>query len=155
MIYDDIAGRLAAACECEIDDILGPAEETDLDTLAVLGVPGSVVEFYREYAPLDTIEIGDNRLWTIPNMMEENQSYPPGAEVHELGYVVVAGNRRGDVFCLDLGESLTEDPPGVIKLRYGIRTESRDRTQIEGQSHPVADTFDDFLDLFAKEEIPG
>ena len=154
MIYDDIAGRLATACECDIDDILGPAEETDLDTLAKLGVPDSVVEFYREYAPLDTIDLGDNRLWTIPHMMEENQNYPPGAEVHELGYVVIAGNRKGDVFCLDLGESRGEDPPVVIKLRHGLKTESHDRAQIEGQAHAVADTFDDFLDLFAKEEIP-
>ena len=69
MIYDDIAERLAKACECDIDDILGPGEEADLDTLTVLGVPDSVVEFYREYAPLDTIDIGDNRLWTIPHMM--------------------------------------------------------------------------------------
>ena len=154
MIYDELADRLAKACECEIDDILGPAEETDLETLAVLGVPDSVVEFYREYALLDTIDLGDNRLWTIPHMMEENQNYPPGADVHELGYVVIAGNRNGDVFCLDLGESGAEDPPVVIKLRHGLKTVSHDRLQIEDQAQPTADTFDEFLDLFAKQELP-
>jgi hypothetical protein len=154
MIYDDIAARLAKACECEIDDILGPAEETDLETLAALGVPDSVVDFYREYAPLDTIDIGDYRMWTIPHMLDENRNYPPGAEVHELGYVVIAGNRRGDVFCLDLGESGEEDAPAVVKLLHGLGTESHDRAKIEAQAHPIADTFDDFLDLFAKEEIP-
>jgi hypothetical protein len=154
MIYDDIAVRLAKACECDTDDILGPAEETDIDTLAELGVPDSVVEFYREYAPLDTIDIGDNRLWTIPHMVDENRNYPPGAEVHELGYVVIAGNRKGDVFCLDLGESGTEDPPTVVKLPHGLKTESRDRRPVEAQAHPVADTFDEFLEIFANEEIP-
>jgi hypothetical protein len=154
MIYDELADRLAKACECDIDDILGPAEETDIDSLGVLGVPDSVVEFYREYAPLDTIDIGDNRLWTIPHMMEENQSYSPGADVHELGYVVIAGNRKGDVFCLDLGASGDEDPPAVIKHLHGLQTASHDRTEIEKQAVPIADTFDDFLDLFAKQEVP-
>jgi hypothetical protein len=154
MIYDDIAERLARACECDIDDILGPAEETDLDSLSALGLPDSVIEFYREYAPLDTIDIGDCRLWTIPHMLEENQSYPPGAEVHELGYVVIAGNRKGDVFCIDLGPSGDEEAPAVVRLPHGLQTDSHDRNQIEAQAGPAADTFDEFLHMFARGEIP-
>ena len=52
------------------------------------------------------------------------------------------------------GEGGDEDPPVIVKLRHGLKTESHDRFQIEGQAQPVSDTFDDFLDLFAKEEIP-
>ena len=155
MTYEQIAEQLARAFECEVDDILTPAEETDIDSLAQLGLPPSVIDFYREHAPIETLDLGDVRFWSIPQLIEENQNYSPGAEVHDLGYVVIAANRKGDVYCLDLGISGDEDLPAVVFLPNDVRVGSRDRNLVEGQAKPVADTFDDFLEQFASGEISG
>ena len=93
MIYERLAIELARACEGDLDEIFDSAEEDDLRSLAQLGMPESVIEFYKEHSPIDTLDIGDLRIWAIPQLLEENQNYSPGAEVHELGYVIIAGNR--------------------------------------------------------------
>jgi hypothetical protein len=136
----------------DADDVFSPAEETDLESLDQLGMPESVISFYREYAPIETIELHEVRLWDIAHLLEENHNYHPGAEVHDLGYLVIAGNRAGDVFCLDLGESGDSDPPSVVLLPHKVQVGSHDRALVEGQSHPVADSFDEFLGMFARGE---
>ena len=135
-----------------VEDVFNPAEETDLESLEQLGMPESVMAFYREYAPVETIELHDVRLWDIPHLLDENHTYQPGADIHDLGYVVVAGNRSGDVFCLDLGEWKNEDPPRVVLLPHSVQIGSHDRTVVDEQAQAVADSFDEFLGMFARGE---
>ena len=149
MIYEPLVERLAEACSCDVDDLFAPAEEDDLVSLDQLGMPESVMEFYRERAPIDVIEVGDTRLFPIAQLLEENQSYSPGAEVHEHNYIVIAGNREGDAFCLDLGPAREEDPPSVVRLAHDFRAVSHSRVEVEEAAKPISDTFEDFLDALA------
>lgn len=136
-----------------VEDVFSPAEETDIESLEQLGMPESVIGFYREFAPVETIQLHEVRLWDIPHLLEENHTYHPGAEVHDLGYVVVAGNRSGDVLCLDLGEWKDEDPPRIVLLPHGVQLGSHDRADVDRQAQAVADSFDEFLGMFARGEV--
>lgn len=151
MAFEELTQRLAEALQCDVDDVFSPAEEDDLDSLVHLGMPSSVIDFYRENAPIDTLEFGDIRLWPVPQLLEENQSYPPGAEVHDLGYIVVAGHKDGGAYCLDLGPTGDEDPPTVAKIPHDIQVGSRDRVQVEKQAESAADSFEDFLDALSRQ----
>jgi len=150
--YARAARRIAQEIGSPPDDVFSPAEETDLESLDKLGMPDSVIGFYRDFAPIETIELHDLRLWDVAHVLEENHHYSPGAEIHELGYVVVAGNRAGDVYCLDLGEWGDEDPPRIVHLPHRVQIDSRDRAEVDKQTSPVADSFDEFLIMFASGE---
>jgi hypothetical protein len=153
--YARIVRHLARAADADAEDLFGAAEETDLDSMIELGVPESVLDLYREHAPLETLELGEVRLWAVPQLLEENLTYPPGAEVHDLGYVVVAGKRNGDVYCVDLGEWRNDDPPRVVLLPHRVELKGRDRAEVDRQAVPIAESFDDFLLLLARKELPG
>jgi hypothetical protein len=153
--YGPIVRHLARAADADVDDLFGAAEETDLDSMTDLGIPDSVLDFYREHAPIETIELGEVHLWAVPQLLEENHTYPPGAEVHEFGYVVIAGKRNGDVYCLDLGEWRNEDPPRVVLLPHRVEIKSRDRAEVDRQAVPITESFEDFLLLLAREDLPG
>ncbi|HKA23870.1 MAG TPA: SMI1/KNR4 family protein [Candidatus Eisenbacteria bacterium] len=150
--YARAARRIAQEVGSSPDDVFSPAEETDMESLTQLGMPDSVLGFYRDFAPIETIELRELRLWDVAHLLEENHHYSPGAEILELGYVVVAGNRAGDVYCLDLGEWGDEDPPPIVHLPHRVQIVSRDRAEVEKQTTPVADSFDEFLLLFASGE---
>jgi len=150
--YSRAAKRIAQEVGSPPDDVFSPGEETDLESLAQLGMPDSVVEFYRDFAPIETIELHDVRLWDLAHLLEENHHYSPGAEIHELGYVVIAGNRAGDVYCLDIGEFGDEDPPTIVHVPHRVDIGSRDRAQVDKQTKPIADSFDEFLMMFATGE---
>lgn len=153
-MYERIAKRLARACGCEVTDIFGPTEESDLEALTELGLPESVVDFYREFSPMETLEVEDARLWSVPQILEENRDFPPGADIHDLGFIVVGGHRDGTVFCVDLGADGTNDPPPIVAFSGVVRTGGKDRDLVESQSRPAADTFDEFLILLSKGELP-
>ena len=153
--YARHARRIAPEVGSPSEDVFSPAEETDLESLDQLGMPDSVVGFYREFAPIEPIELHEVRLWDVAHVLEENHNYHPGADIHELGYVVIAGNRAGDVYCLDLGEYGDQDPPSVVRLPHRVEIGSRDRMVVDKQTKPVADSFDEFLQLFAQGETGG
>jgi hypothetical protein len=155
MIYEKIAIELARACDGDLDEIFDAAEEDDLRSLSQLGMPESVIEFYREHSPIETLDIGNLRIWAIPQLLEENQNYSPGAEVHELGYIIIAGNRTGDLFCLDLGPGGDDDPPVVVRLPHDVQVGSQDRNLVEGQATAVSDSFDEFLEGVVKGDANG
>ena len=92
--YMRAAKRIAQEVGSPADDVFSPAEETDLESLGQLGMPHSVIDFYRDFAPIETIELHELRLWDVAHLLEENHHYSPGAEIHELGYVVIAGIAR-------------------------------------------------------------
>jgi len=153
-MYERIAKRLARACGCDVPDILGPTEESDLEALAGLGLPESVVEFYREFSPMESLEVEDARLWSVPQILEENRDFPPGADIHELGFIVIGGHRDGSVYCVDLGADGTNDPPPIVTFSGVVGTGGHDRDVVESQARSAADTFDEFLILLSKGELP-
>jgi hypothetical protein len=153
--FGRIVRHVANAANGDVEDLFGIAEETDVESLTELGMPDSVLDFYRQHAPLETIELGEVRLWSVPQLLEENQTYPPGAEVHEFGYVVIAGKRNGDVYCLDLGEWRNDDPPRIVLLPHRVEIKSRDRAEVDRQAVPITESFEDFLLLLAREDLPG
>jgi hypothetical protein len=155
MMYERIAGQMARALGCEVEDVLGPAEESDLDALSSLGLPDSVLDFYRQYAPLESLEVDDARIWSAPQVIEENRDFPPGADIHELGFVAVASHSDGTVYCLDLGADGRSDPPAVVAFSGAVRTGGKNRDVVESQSRHVADTFDEFLQLATRGELPA
>jgi hypothetical protein len=143
--YGRIVRLIAKALDVDPGDLFGPAEEADLESLEQLGLPDTVLEFYREYTPIEPVQFEEVRLWDTPHILEENQNYHPGSEVHELGYVAVAGNGRGDMYCVDLGEWHSEDTPRVVMVPHDVELGARDRALVERQALPVAESFDDFL----------
>lgn len=155
MVYERIATGLAQSLGCEVEDVLGPTEETDLDALTALGLPESVLDFYREYGPLESFDVEDARIWSAPQVIEENRDFPPGADIHELGFVAVASHSDGTVYCLDLGADGRSDPPTVVAFSGAVRTGGKNREVVEKQSRPVADTFDEFLQLVTRGELPA
>ena len=154
-VYGRITRLIARTQDSDPADLFAPAEETDLESLQQLGLPESVLEFYRRYSPVEAIEFEEVRVWDAAHVLEENHNYHPGSEVHELGYVVVAGNRRGDMYCLDLGEWHSEDAPRVVLVPRDVDLGARDRALVERQTLPVAESFDDFLLLLARGAPPG
>jgi len=152
-MYERIAKRLARACGCDVEDILVPTEESDLEALGDLGLPESVLEFYREFSPIETLEVEDIRLWSVPQIFEENRDFPPGADIHELGFVVVAGHKDGTVYCVDLGADGTNDPPPIVSFNGVVRTGGKDRDVVDSQAQAAADTFDEFLLMVARGEL--
>src|SRR5262249_39289683 len=150
--YARAARRIAQEMASPPEDVFSPAEETDLESLGQLGMPGSVIDFYRDFAPIETIELHDLRLWDVAHVLEENHQYSRGAEINELGSVVIAGNKAGDVYCLDLGEYGDEDPPRVVHLPRRVQIDSRDRAEVDKQTSPIADSLDEFLLMFASGE---
>ncbi len=153
--YGRIARLLAKSLDAAVDDLFAPAEETDLDALEQLGMPESVRKFYAGFAPVEAIEVRGVRLWDIPHLLEENHTYRPGADVHDLGYIVVGGNRRGDVYCIDLGEWRDEDPPRVVLLPHDVEIGAGDRGVVDRQAVAAADSFEELLLLLARGEISG
>lgn len=152
--YGRIARLIAQAQGRGRGDLFAPAEEIDLESLQQLGIPETVLEFYREHAPVEALDFEDVRLWDAPHILEENHNYHPGSEVHELGYVVVAGNRGGDMYCLDLGEWRSEETPRVVLVPHDVELGARDRALVERQTLPVAESFDEFLLLLARGGTP-
>ncbi len=153
--YARLARLLAKSLDAPVEDLFAPPEETDLEALEQLGLPESVLRFYAGFAPVEAVELSGVRLWDVPHLLEENQNYHPGADVLELGYVVVGGNRRGDVYCVDLGEGRDEDPPRVVLLPHDVEVGTHDRSVVESQAWPAADSFEEFLLSLASGEITG
>ena len=148
--YARITRLIARMQERDREDLFAPAEETDLESLQQLGIPETVLEFYRDLAPVEALEFEEVRLWDAAHILEENRDFHPGSEVHELGYVAVAGNRGGDMYCLDLGEWRSEETPRVVLVPHDVELGARDRTLVEHQTLPVAESFDEFLLLLAR-----
>src|SRR4051812_27453612 len=85
----------------------------ELAKLEALGVPESILAFYREFEPSECAE-GQVRLWPIQNVLEENEAYVPGAYVSKHGYIVFATTLCGDAFCFDLRQRGQVEPRVVL-----------------------------------------
>jgi len=73
------------------------ASPFDVSKLEALGLPQSVLDFYRAYEPSECVE-SKIRLWPIEHILEENEALVPGCYSCKNGYVVFATTLCGDTY---------------------------------------------------------
>ena len=124
---------------------LRPASSEAIAQLQTLGLTGGVVDFYRRYEPAECAEIDDVRLWPISEVVAENRSYVPGANLVGHGFVVFATTVFGDAYCFDF----SEDGPPVVLMSHEVNYEDMSVAKIKALRKPIASNLDAFLDAFA------
>ena len=140
MNYSDLAKEIGTQTDIE----LRPAEELTLKRLHALGVPQSVLDFYRSYEPIKCAEIEGVRLWPIADVLEENEKYVPGADIVSRGFIVFATTVFGDAYCFDISQA--QSP--IVLLSHEVSYEGMEAKQIRTFAKPIAPTFDGFLASF-------
>jgi hypothetical protein len=127
------------------------ASPVELAKLEALGVPESILAFYREFEPSDCAE-GQVRLWPIEHVLEENEAYVPGAYASKHGYIVFATTLCGDTFCFDLTQR-GQAEPRIVLLSHEVINEDTTAAEISRLAKPVAQTLHEFLQQFVRGEI--
>ena len=128
-----------------------PASPMELAKLEALGVPESILAFYREFEPSDCAE-GQVRLWPIEHVLEENEAYVPGAYASKHGYIVFATTLCGDTYCFDLTQSGQGDPR-IVLLSHEVITEDTSAQEYVRLAKPVARRLYEFLQQFERGEV--
>lgn len=139
-------GRLGV----EID--FRPASPGDIGYLQGMLYPDSVVEFYANAEPESWFEIEDLQLHSIADMWGENENTLPGDRVVPLGLLNVAGTDEGDTYCVDLNSTDGQDDP-IVRWVSRTITETMSDEQVMDHTHVAANTFGDFLMMFARGEL--
>ena len=122
-----------------------PASSEAIVQLQTLGLSGDVVDFYRRYEPAECAEIDDVRLWPISEVVAENRSYVPGANLVGHGFVVFATTVFGDAYCFDI----SEDGPPIVLMSHEVNYEDMSVAKIKALRKLIASNLDAFLDAFA------
>jgi hypothetical protein len=123
----------------------------DLAKLEALGVPESILAFYREHEPSECAQ-GQVRLWPIEHVLEENESYVPGAYASKYGYIVFATTFCGDAYCFDLTQH-GQTEPRVVLLSHEVIHKDTTAAEISLLAKPVAQTLHEFLQQFIRGEV--
>lgn len=127
------------------------ASPADLAKLEALGVPASILGFYREFEPSECAE-GQVRLWPIQHVLEENEAYVPGAYASKHGYIVFASTLCGDAYCFDLTQRGRSDPR-IVLLSHEMIYEETTAAEMARLAKPVAQTLHEFLQQFIRGEV--
>ena len=123
----------------------------DLTKLEALGVPESILAFYREHEPSECAQ-GQVRLWPIEQVLEENEAYVPGAYASKHGYIVFATTLCGDTYCFDLTQRGQADPR-IVLLSHEVITEDTSAAEYVRLAKPVAQSLYEFLQQFVRGEV--
>lgn len=135
-----------------VDIDFRPASLGDIGYLQGLVYPESVIEFYQHAEPSSWVEIEDVQLNTIADMWGENDDTLPGDRVVPLGLLNVASTDEGDTYCVDLNSTDAQEDPAVVWVSHNIREQMSDE-DVLSHTHRVADTFSDFLMMFANGHV--
>ncbi|MBX7245600.1 MAG: SMI1/KNR4 family protein [Candidatus Sumerlaeaceae bacterium] len=127
------------------------ASPDDLAKLEALGVPESVLTFFREFEPSDCVQ-GQVRLWPIMQVMEENEKLIPGVYASKHGYIVFATTDCGDTYCFDLTDPGVPEPP-IVLLSHEVISEDTSVEDLARLAKPVAKDLHDFLQRFVRGEV--
>ena len=152
LMMSDAIGEVKQALKQRDGGTLRPATAADLEQARRFGLPEVLLNLYQEHAPDPSdgrVEL-DQRIWSVQNAITENRDYVPGTELFPLGYVVFAGNRFGDAYCLDtvhVGQS--GDLP-VVLFPHDVIEEGASLEDVEPYRLPVATNIEDFLRKFAR-----
>lgn len=119
--------------------------QAEIDYLKSLELPEEVIGFYRDYTPIDIIEVNNVRLLPISEIIEENTNYTPGFLLTALGFCVIASTIEGDVYCI-----LKElNDYKIIIASHDEIYEGQELEEIMDGTKEVAKTYYDFLNFFA------
>ena len=121
----------------------------EIDYLKGLNLPKEVLDFYNDFAPADIIEINAIRLLPISEVVEENTNYIPGYLLTPLGFCVIATTIEGDVYCINNTSSLYN----IVIASHDEIYEGQEVDEILKGTRQIADTLNDFLNLFAEQKL--
>jgi hypothetical protein len=117
-----------------------------------LGVPEELLVFYKKRNPCDEMELGEIRLNSVEEIIEENTNYVPGYVICPLGYVVIATNIYGDAFCLNLNNVDDYGQPEVVFVDHDLVDENIKDPEDVAYDH-VTSTFKEFLEKYIKKDL--
>jgi hypothetical protein len=123
----------------------------ELAKLEALGLPDSILAFYREFEPSKCAQ-GQVRLWPIQHVLEENEGYVPGCYASKHGYIVFATTLCGDTYCFDLTQH-GQVEPRVVLLSHEVITEDTSAADFARLAKPVAQNLYEFLQQFVRGEV--
>jgi hypothetical protein len=144
--YTEMTDRLKLLSEIDFR----PASSDDLALLAALGLPESVLEFYRLHEPDGFGRLGLEPL-PIKRLLEENRDFRPGYMVSRFGYIVFATSGSGDAFCFDLNGSPEPSNPRIVYVSHDPRYETVE--DVSERAPQVATDLADYLTRLANDEI--
>jgi SMI1 / KNR4 family (SUKH-1) len=127
------------------------ASPLQLAKLGTLGVPESILAFYREHEPSECAQ-GQVRLWPIEQVLEENEAYVPGAYASKQGYIVFATTLCGDTYCFDLTQQ-GQAQPRIVLLSHEVIHEDTTAAEMSRLAKPVAPSLHEFLQQFIRGEV--
>lgn len=130
----------------EADDRVLPASDDQIRLLTELGLPESVLVFYRFAAPEVMVEVDDVRVRSVGEVFEENQDYVPGCYVSQHRFIVFATTFFGDTYCFDL-ETNPDNPP-IVLISHEMIQEDTSAVEIRRLAKHVALDLTEFLELF-------
>lgn len=145
--YAPLVHKIAEQTEVEFR----AASSADLAKLEALGVPESILAFYREHEPSECAQ-GQVRLWPIEQVLEENEAYVPGAYASKHGYIVFSTTLCGDTYCFDLTQP-GQTEPRIVLLSHEVIHEDTTAAEISRLAKPVAQSLHEFLQQFIRREV--
>jgi len=112
--------------------------------LSALGLPDSVLAFYRSFAPLEEITLGII-FFTIEGLLRENKEFGPAYIVCPHGYVSFADTACDDTYCFDLHSLNERGEPRIVLFSHEDVCEGDSHEMIVKYAKPVASDLYDFL----------
>jgi len=127
------------------------ASPFDVSKLEALGLPQSVLDFYRAYEPSECVE-SKIRLWPIEHILEENEALVPGCYSCKNGYVVFATTLCGDTYCFDTSRGGRIEPR-IVLISHEVISKDTTRAEFARLAKPVAQSLHEFLEQFVRGEV--
>jgi hypothetical protein len=128
-----------------------PASPFDLAKLESLGLPESILSFYREFEPSEVVE-QQVRLWPIEHILEENDALIPGCYSSRYGYIVFATTFCGDAYCFDTTHDPTAEPR-IVLFSHEVVNERTTAAELARLAKPIAENLKQFLAQFSRNEV--
>lgn len=129
-----------------------PALTRDLESLAKLRFPESIVQFYAQHEPEKPVE-GEVIIWPINRVIEENTNLNPGSITAPFGYFVFATTRCGDTYCFDTNSSDVGGNPRIVLISHEVLPEDATREEVAKMAKPIAQNLEEFLLQFSRGEV--
>lgn len=129
-----------------------PASLEDLKCAKEAQFPDELLDFYREYEPVDYVEL-KQRIWSIQNALEENMDAVPGCALFPHGFVVFASTLCGDAYCIDTNVENSEGKHPIVLFSHEMIEEETSLIEIQSLRVEVAKSLDDFLLKFFDETL--
>ena len=120
-----------------------PASLFELTKLKDLGLPESILNFYREFEPSEAVE-RQVCLWPIERILEENEALIPGCYSSPLGYIVFATTFCGDAYCFDITRGQSAEPR-IMLFSHEMVDEHTTAEELARLGKQVSRDFEDFF----------